>query len=344
MADSIAMSLGIEKNSSLRARAGISYVLSEAMNEGHCGLPHVELFEMANKLLQIDKAIIEEAVDHELTENNILLGELEGRWAVFLRNLFEAEHGIAADFKRLMKEDQPWEEVDLLQRLPALEKQAGLSFAQSQVEALSLALTSRVLVMTGGPGVGKTTLINTIIKLVSDTDLEISLCAPTGRAAKRMSETTGREARTVHRLLESDPSMGGFKRDEEDPLTCDYLICDEASMVDVPLMHALAKALPDKCALLLVGDIDQLPSVGPGRVLGDIIESGVVPVVRLTEIFRQAQESRIILNAHKINKGKLPDLEKPEGDSDFYYIEAGGENRGREKNHRTRDQPHPACL
>ena len=333
MADSIAMSLGVEKTSPMRARAGISYVLSEAMNDGHCGLPRSDLYLMAEKLLQIPDDIIDEALDHEVSEHNVLLGDLGSHRAVFLRVLFEAEHGIAGNFKRLMADNPPWEEVELEERLPELEKDSGLKFANSQIEALELALKSRVLVITGGPGVGKTTLINTIIKLVSqsDSDLEITLCAPTGRAAKRMSETTGREARTIHRLLESDPSTGGFRRDEKDPLSCDYLICDETSMVDVPLMYALTRALPDKAALLLVGDIDQLPSVGPGQVLGDIIESGCVPVVRLTEVFRQARESRIILNAHKINKGELPDLGKPEGDSDFYFVEATSESKGREK-------------
>jgi len=335
IADGIAMSLGIEKTSAMRAQAGVSYVLSEAINDGHCGLPRRAFHEMAEKLLQIPDDIIDEAVDHEVTEHNVLLGDLVGEEgevaAVFLRNLYEAEHGIAGNFKRLMVEEPPWKKVDLEKRLPALQEETGLELADSQRAALELALTSSVLVITGGPGVGKTTLINTIIKLVSDTDLEITLCAPTGRAAKRMSETTGMEAKTIHRLLESDPSSGGFRRDEEDPLSCDYLICDEASMVDVPLMYALTRALPDKSALLLVGDIDQLPSVGPGQVLGDIIASGVVPVVRLTEVFRQARESRIILNAHKINHGELPDLGKPEGKSDFYYIEAQSEDKGRDK-------------
>lgn len=331
LADNIAMSLGVEKNSPMRARAGISYVLSEAMNDGHCGLPRAELYAMSEKLLQISDDIIDEALDHELTEHNVHLGQLGDKAAVFLHALYEAEHGIAGNFKRLMSDDPPWDDVDLKERLPELEKETGLTFAESQVEALKLALCSRILVITGGPGVGKTTLINTIIKLVSNTDLEITLCAPTGRAAKRMSETTGMEAKTIHRLLESDPSSGGFRRDEEDPLSCDYLICDETSMVDVPLMYALTRALPDKSALLLVGDIDQLPSVGPGQVLGDIIESHIVPVVRLTEVFRQARESRIILNAHKINKGELPDLEKPEGKSDFYFVEATSEDKGREK-------------
>lgn len=333
LADAIAASLGIDKLSPMRARAGISYVLSEAMNDGHCGLPKEELYRKAEELLEIPDAVIDEALAHELAEHNVLTDRLDDREAVFLRRLYEAEHGIAANLRRLFNGDPPWGEIKLDRRLPKLEKASGIAFAPSQIEALRLALASRVLVITGGPGVGKTTLINAIIKLVAGCggELEITLCAPTGRAAKRMSETTGREAKTIHRLLESDPSTGGFRRDEEEPLDSDYVIVDETSMVDVPLMYALTRALPDKAALLLVGDIDQLPSVGPGQVLGDIIASGVVPVVRLTEVFRQARESRIILNAHRINAGEMPDLERPEGPSDFYFVEAGTEEKGREK-------------
>ncbi len=331
LADKIAMSLGVEKTSPMRARAGIAYVLNEAMNEGHCGLPRARFYEMAERLLLIPTPIIDEALEHEIMEHNVLAGDLAGEPAVFLRALFEAEYAIAGSFNRLMSDAPPWPEVDLEKRLPALEKAGGLKLADSQTEALRLAMKSRIMVITGGPGVGKTTIINSIISLVAKEGLEITLCAPTGRAAKRMSETTGREARTIHRLLESDPSTGGFRRNEEEPLSCDFLICDETSMVDVPLMHALTRALPDKAALLLVGDIDQLPSVGPGQVLRDIIDSGVVPVVRLTEVFRQARESRIVLNAHMINRGEMPDLQKPQGKSDFYFIEAPSEERGRDK-------------
>ena len=188
--------------------------------------------------------------------------------------------------------------------------------------AIRLALTSKVLVITGGPGVGKTTIVNAILRILSAKGVSLLLCAPTGRAAKRMTEATGFEAKTIHRLLEIDPKTGDFKRGDDHPLGCDLLVIDETSMVDVMLMQALVRAVPDHAALLIVGDIDQLPSVGPGQVLADIIGSGVVPVVRLTEIFRQAAESRIITSAHRINRGTLPDLSKPEGDCDFYFVPA----------------------
>src|SRR5271170_1029469 len=183
------------------------------------------------------------------------------------------------------------------------------------------------MVITGRPGVGKTTLVNSILKILLAKSVVIALCAPTGRAAKRLSESTGLEAKTIHRLLETDPRTGSFRRTEEAPLDCDLLVVDETSMVDVPLMRALLRALPDGAALLLVGDVDQLPSVGPGQVLADIIASGAVPVVRLTEVFRHAAESRIIINAHRINQGLMPDL-TPVETGDFYFVDAADPEEG----------------
>jgi exodeoxyribonuclease V alpha subunit len=206
--------------------------------------------------------------------------------------------------------------------VPWVEKRVGLALADSQIAAIRLALKSKVMVITGGPGVGKTTIVNAILRILVAKNARLLLCAPTGRAAKRMTEATGFEARTIHRLLEVNPKTGGFKRGEENPLDCDLLVVDEASMVDVPLMHALLRAVPDEAALLIVGDIDQLPSVGPGQVLADIIASGAVPIVRLTEVFRQAALSRIISNAHRINQGSMPDLSPPGTESDFYFVRA----------------------
>ena len=206
--------------------------------------------------------------------------------------------------------------------LPWIEKRSGLPLAYSQRAAIRLALTVKALVITGGPGVGKTTIVNAILKILAAKGVRLLLCAPTGRAAKRMTEATGVEAKTIHRLLEVDPKSGGFKRNADNPLDCDLLVVDEASMVDVMLMQALVQATPDSAALLIVGDIDQLPSVGPGQVLADIISSGAVPVVRLTEVFRQAAASRIIINAHRINQGLMPDLSALGGGNDFYFVPA----------------------
>jgi exodeoxyribonuclease V alpha subunit len=218
---------------------------------------------------------------------------------------------------------EPWgAEIDPGKALPWIERKTGLALAQSQAAAIRLALLSKVVVITGGPGVGKTTVVNAILRILAAKGVSLLLCAPTGRAAKRMTEVTGFEAKTIHRLLEVDPKAGGFKRGDRNPLACDLLVVDETSMVDVLLMQALLKAIPDHAGLLIVGDIDQLPSVGPGQVLADVIASGAVPVVRLTEVFRQAAQSRIIISAHRINQGSVPDLSKPEGDSDFYFVEA----------------------
>jgi exodeoxyribonuclease V alpha subunit len=216
----------------------------------------------------------------------------------------------------------PWAWIDPDKALPWVEDRIGLALAESQIAAIKLALMSKALVMTGGPGVGKTTIVKGILRILAAKGVRLLLCAPTGRAAKRMTEATGFEAKTIHRLLEVDPKTGGFKRGDDNPLECDLLVIDEASMVDVMLMQALIKAVPATAALLIVGDIDQLPSVGPGQVLADVISSDAIPVVRLTEVFRQAAQSRIITTAHRINQGIIPDLSPPGADSDFYFVHA----------------------
>ena len=321
-ADAIAMKLGIEKTAMIRVRAGISYALTEAMDDGHCGLPNAELVPLAVELLEISQELVQTALDLELSEGTVIAASVGETPCVFLAGLYRAEQVIAERLTTLANGTLPWQFIDADKALPWVEQKTGLSLAASQVAAIRLALTSKVLVITGGPGVGKTTIVNSILRILSAKGVILLLCAPTGRAAKRMTEATGFEAKTIHRLLEVDPKGGGFKRNAESPLECDLLVIDETSMVDVMLMQALMKAAPDNAALLIVGDIDQLPSVGPGQVLADVISSGAVAVVRLTEVFRQAAQSRIITTAHKINQGSIPDLTKPEGESDFYFVQA----------------------
>jgi exodeoxyribonuclease V alpha subunit len=321
-ADAIAMKLGIEKTAMIRVRAGISYALSEATDEGHCGLPNEELLPLAVELLEVSRELVETALALELGEGTVIADTVGETPCVFLAGLHRAERVIAERLQKLACGDLPWQSIDADKALPWIERKTGLSLAESQVKAIRLALTSKVLVITGGPGVGKTTIVNSILRILAAKAVKLLLCAPTGRAAKRMTEATGFEAKTIHRLLEVDPKGGGFKRDTDNQLDCDLLVVDETSMVDVMLMQALMRAVPDDSALLIVGDIDQLPSVGPGQVLADIIASGAVPVVRLTEVFRQAAESRIITSAHRINQGLMPDLARPEGAADFYFVEA----------------------
>jgi exodeoxyribonuclease V alpha subunit len=303
-------------------RAGISYALTEAMNEGHCGLPTDELVPLAEKLLEVPQELVRTALDLELHDGNVIAERVGDTPCVFLAGLHRAERAIADRLLRLANGTLPWPWIDPDKALPWVEKYIGLALAESQVAAIRLALKSKVMVMTGGPGVGKTTIVKGILRILAAKGTDLLLCAPTGRAAKRMTEATGFEAKTIHRLLEVDPKSGGFKRGEDNPLDCDLLVVDEASMVDVMLMQALLRALPDRAALLVVGDIDQLPSVGPGQVLADIISSDAVPVVRLTEVFRQAAQSRIITSAHRINQGLMPDLSPPETESDFYFVQA----------------------
>lgn len=320
-ADQIAARLGIEKTASIRMRAGVGYALTTAMDEGHCGLPVEELVALATELLDAPRPLVEEALAQELASGDLIGDQVDGTACVFLPGLYRSEQGIAARLRSLASGTLPWPALDADKAIPWVGEKTGLTLAPSQRDALSLALASKLLVITGGPGVGKTTLVNSILRVLAVKGVRILLAAPTGRAAKRLTESTGLEAKTLHRLLEIDPANGGFKRDADNPLDCDLLVVDETSMVDVTMMHALMKAMPQQAALLLVGDVDQLPSVGPGQVLADIIDSGAVPVVRLTEVFRQAASSRIITNAHRINRGEMPDLTNIEG-SDFYFIEA----------------------
>jgi exodeoxyribonuclease V alpha subunit len=277
---------------------------------------------LAETLLEVPQGLIRTALDLELQEGTVVADKVGETPCIFLAGLHRAERTIAERLTRQANGTLPWAWIDPDKALPWVEERIGLALAESQVAAIRLSLVSKVLVMTGGPGVGKTTIVKAILRILSAKGVKLLLCAPTGRAAKRMTEATGFEAKTIHRLLEVDPKSGGFKRNEDNPLDCNMLVVDETSMVDVMLMQALMRAVPDKAALLIVGDIDQLSSVGPGQVLADIISSGAVPVVRLTEVFRQAAQSRIITSAHRINQGSIPDLSPPETQSDFYFVQA----------------------
>jgi exodeoxyribonuclease V alpha subunit len=319
-ADQIAQRIGIPRDSIQRAKAGLTHVLLEAVESGHCALPRSDLIEGALKLLEIEERIISESLAHLMGEREVIEELIGEEHLVFLPALRKAEEGIADKLKRLAAQAPGYPAIDLEKAISWCETKTGKVLALTQRAALSRALTSRVIVITGGPGVGKTTLINSLLKIVRAKNVRCLLCAPTGRAAKRLSESTGMEAKTIHRLLEFQPGAGGFTRKESRPLDCDLLVVDETSMVDVPLMHALLRAHPASAHLVLVGDMDQLPSVGPGLVLGNLIESGAVPVVRMTEVFRQAAESRIIIAAHQINQGFLPEFPAKDQPSDFYFI------------------------
>ena len=319
-ADAIAAKLGMEKTAPQRIRAGISFALQTATDEGHCGLPVEDLTRLAEQLLELDGVLIRTAIVDELSQGEVVSDTIGDETCLFLKGLHLSEQAIASRLAERASGPPPWPEIDLDKAIPWVESRTGKTLATSQREALKLVLGSKVAVVTGGPGVGKTTLLDTILRLLVAKGVKVALAAPTGRAAKRMTEQTGIEAKTIHRLLEIDPKHGGFSRNEENPLDCDLLVVDETSMVDVPLMNALTKAVPPHAGLLLVGDVDQLPSVGPGQVLADIIGSERIPVARLTEVFRQAAECRIVVNAHRINHGQMPEPRKAGEESDFYFI------------------------
>ena len=321
-ADTLAKQLGIAPDSLIRAQAGIRHVLQEISGNGHCAAPWEFLVTEAAKLLEISSEIIEKAIEAEVAAENLVSEEINGTSALFLTPLYRAEIGTAASIQRLLRGEPPWGIIETEKAIPWVEDKTGLTLSGSQKAAIRLSLSSKVVVITGGPGVGKTTLVNSILLMLRAKQITVTLCAPTGRAAKRLSESTGLEAKTIHRLLEFDPQSFGFKRNRDNPLETDLIVIDEASMVDIVLMNRLLAAVPDKAALMLVGDVDQLPSVGPGAVLGDIIRSGSVPTISLTEIFRQAASSSIIINAHRINHGEMPLNQDGTGLSDFYVIPA----------------------
>ncbi|WP_298068148.1 ATP-dependent RecD-like DNA helicase [uncultured Mailhella sp.] len=320
-ADALAKKLGFEESSPLRAEAAMLYQLVQLTEEGHVYYPRDLLLELAEEKLAVPAPLGERALDELEREERVVLEDLGDHTGVYLTLNHRYESQIAFYLKRLLHSPKSVHFSQPRKLVASVIREMPFALAEEQKQAVYTAASSKVMVLTGGPGTGKTTILNAVIKVFQEARARILLAAPTGRAAKRMSEASGLEARTIHRLLEYSPSEDGFKRNENNPLACGLLVVDEASMMDTMLMYHLVKAAPLGATFILVGDVNQLPSVGPGNVLRDVIASGVVPVVELVEVFRQAAESDIICNAHRINKGELPELNQRSGrKTDFYFF------------------------
>ena len=327
-ADKIAENLGIAKDSQIRAEAGILYVLHQLSDDGHVYYPYGPLIDECKKILGVDKEIIVKAFGQISLDKKIVIEDLnkeeikENNKAVYLSRFYVSEVGIADKLKALIQVPKTLRSFDKDKAIEWVQGELKMTLAENQKQAVKEAIDKKIMVVTGGPGTGKTTIINSIIRIYERAGQRVLLSAPTGRAAKRMNEATGHEAKTIHRLLECSPKEGGFKRDENNPLEADLIVIDETSMVDTILMCHFLKSVPGEATLILVGDVDQLPSVGAGNVLKDIIESGHIPAVRLTEIFRQAKESLIVVNAHRVNNGQMPTFSYHEDHpQDFYFFE-----------------------
>ncbi len=331
-ADKIAQNLGFSKDSHVRSEAGALYVLNKMADEGHVFYPYGLLLDKCAEILEVERAIVANALGTLAESKKIVLEDIdpggadsaEIHKAVYLSHFYHCETQVARRLKLLVETPKSIRPVDADKAVTWVQEKLSIRLAENQANAIKSALENKVMVLTGGPGTGKTTIVNAILKIFDTMKIRCLLAAPTGRAAKRMSETTGHPAKTLHRLMEFSFQNGGFQKNEEKPLDCDALIIDEASMIDTVLMHHLMKATPPSATLVLVGDVNQLPSVGPGNVLKDIIQSGAVFVSTLTEIFRQAAESRIIVNAHRINNGDFPLLppnDRSAPPSDFYFIQ-----------------------
>ena len=331
-ADQIAAKLGIAKNAAMRVEAGILYVLYQLSDDGNVFYPDEPLISKSCEILEVERQAVVNALGRLAADQIIVMevlnedadGFKEENKAVYLAKFHRCETGVARRLKILVSAPKSIRDIDSSKAIDWVHGQLAITLAEKQIEAVRRAIENKVMIITGGPGTGKTTIIDAVLRIYAKLRTKIMLAAPTGRAAKRMSEATGFEAKTIHRLLEFSLQKGGFQRNEDKPLDCDVLIIDEASMIDTILMYHLLKAIPHYATFILVGDVNQLPSVGAGNVLNDIIASGAMPVVALDKIFRQARSSQIIVNAHKINEGRLPSLNSVTPDdppSDFYFIE-----------------------
>ena len=331
-ADQIAAKLGIAKDAGMRVEAGILYVLYQLSDEGNVYFPYEPLISKSCGMLEVEREAVVKALGRLTLDQIIVMEDLndnrdagqEKHKAVFLTKFHLCETSIARRLKTLVSSPKSIRDIDSNKAIEWVQGQLAITLADKQIAAVRCAIENKVMIITGGPGTGKTTIINAVLKIFAQLKTKTMLAAPTGRAAKRMSETSGFEAKTIHRMLEFSLQKGGFQRNEDKPLGCDVLIIDEASMIDTILMYHLLKAIPPFATFILVGDVNQLPSVGAGKILKDIIESSAVPVVALDKIFRQAQTSRIIVNAHKINEGIVPYLDATYSNdphNDFYFIE-----------------------
>ncbi|MBU8848582.1 MAG: ATP-dependent RecD-like DNA helicase [Desulfobacterales bacterium] len=322
IADSIAEKLGMEKHAPQRIEAGLEYVLHQLSDDGHVCYPYNELCLKVQHMLEVDRDIVLKAITDSFLAGRIVIEDInEDKKLVFLKKFHVCETGIAQNFERLKNFPKSVRKIDSKKAIEWIKGQIRITLAKSQEEAVKKSLEEKVLIITGGPGTGKTTIINAIIKILKKAGAKILLAAPTGRAAKRMSEATWERALTIHRMLDYSMKEAGFKKNNKNLLKCDVLIIDEASMIDTVLMHHLLKAVPKEATLILVGDVNQLPSVGPGNVLNDLIMSNAVGVVTLDTIFRQARKSLIVVNAHRINKGMFPVLANENKKSNFYFVQ-----------------------